>query len=197
MSKVTEMAKAEAEAAEDEEAAAGEEGEEEDEDEDEPEPGPEPQTPEQQSMEKALRAFEKENTRHAEALRKLLGDDFEAFAECIGCSGVGFAPITAMQFDPELERCGRCQGHGQMLTGSVNEMFVVRDCSDCQGQGFKVKVVAPEPYAPESVPVPRFDPYTGQALPAGVEPYNGGQPGPWAPGYTPPATSAPVVTIGA
>jgi hypothetical protein len=122
-----------------------------------------------------------------------MGDDFEAFAECAGCSGVGFAPVTGMQFDPDLERCNRCQGHGSMLTGAVNEMNVLRDCLACGGRGYTEKIVVPvvpSGHQPVTGEIPRFDPYTGQPLDATPPNPPPGTTGTWAPGYTPPGRPA-------
>lgn len=144
----------------------------------------------QLSIEKALRRFERENERHAHELARIMGPDFEAFAECIGCQGVGFAPVSGVQFDPDLEKCERCQGHGQMLTGAVNEMNVVRDCLACGGRGYTEKIVVPVVQAPVAGELPRFDPYTGQPLDATPPNPPPSQNGPWAPGYVPPGRPA-------
>lgn len=142
------------------------------------------------SMQAAFEAFEAENERHRAALAAIMGEDFEAFHECMGCGGVGFQPVTAPRFDPDLERCERCGGHGSMLTGSVNEMHIVRECLSCQGTGYTTKVQVPSvPAEPNGQPVWRFDPETGLPLQGGPTP--AGQPvGGWAPGYTPPSGPA-------
>lgn len=163
-----------------------EEGEE-SEEEGEEEGGSQPEN--EASMEKALKAFESENARHERALQKLMGDDWQAFALCPGCAGIGFRAIEAMPIDPDRARCEKCKGHGMLLTGSVNESYVVVPCDACEGQGFIIRVQMPEQPAPFPGPVARFDPYTGELLPTDALPYAAPISGQWAPGYTPPATS--------
>lgn len=196
MSKVTEMAEAEAARAEAEPEPEPDEPSEPEPGGPEPEPEFEPEAKAKPSMEAALKAFEKENTRHEVALRKIMGDDFESFVLCAGCEGIGYRAIEAMPFAPDLERCARCKGHGSELTGSIAPGKEVRECIDCQGQGFRVIVQQPEFSPVPSAPVPRFDPYTGELLPAGAHPNGGGQQGPWAPGYVPLAGPAPALPTG-
>jgi hypothetical protein len=145
----------------------------------------------QPSMEAQLKAFEKENVRHEAALKKVMGDDFEAFDPCPACSTVGFRPRVEIQYDADLEQCPSCKGHGMKLTGAVREDRVVRECLDCQGNGFRqrpIPVLQPQPaYTP---PPQMYDPYTGLPVTNGgsvAAPAGSG----WAPGYEPPGAPIP------
>lgn len=146
---------------------------------------------EARSMQESLKALDLETVRHADAVAGIMGADFEAFTPCGYCDQLGFVPITAPKFDPETERCDRCDGHGHMLTGSANELHVIRECTACQGTGYRMKAPPmPDPTPPASYPLPdpgfRYDPMTGQPLPNGAQPS-----GTWAPGYTPQGSPSP------
>jgi hypothetical protein len=151
----------------------------------------------QPSIEAQLKAFEKENVRHETALKKLMGDDFEAFEPCPACATVGFRPTVEIQYDPDLEQCSFCKGHGILLTHAVREDRLVRECNDCQGNGYRTRTTPPpQPQAVYTPPQQMYDPYTG--LPIG----NGGTPpvaagSGWAPGYEPPGAPIPGPRLGA
>lgn len=189
MSRATELAKAEAEAAEAEEAAADQEsGEIDDEDLESPEPGVDDGV----SLEASLKAFEKENTRHADEVASIMGEDFEAMTPCEQCNGVGFRPADPYKRDPNLQTCDACDGYGILVTGSLNPDKAVQACMPCGGNGFVTKLTpAPAPVA--AAPVQMFDPYTGQPVPS----YAGGPVAPpspngeWAPGFVPPPQPLP------
>lgn len=143
------------------------------------------------SDEAAFAALADEQDRHERELARIMRDDFAAFARCEFCDGLGHRVAARLREDDTLTICNRCGGEGQMLTGSKNPGYAVRDCLDCQGQGFVVKPLAvPEPaYTPP--PAPMFDPYTGERIVPAAVTGTLPQVGTWAPGYTPPATGVP------
>lgn len=143
------------------------------------------------SLEASLKAFEREHERHRLELQAIMGDDFAAFAECPGCTGLGYQALEGPQYDPQLERCETCKGHTFLLTHAVEPNHATRPCTDCGGNGFKVKVMPPAQVAtqPAGQPVPMFDPYTGQPLSQAGP--NGQTDVTWAPGFVPPPGPAP------
>jgi EmrB/QacA subfamily drug resistance transporter len=54
---------------------------------------------------------------------------------CPVCLGQGWFAFDPPK-DPRTETCRRCYGHGTVLTGSHVPAHIVRDCPDCQGQGY-------------------------------------------------------------
>lgn len=144
------------------------------------------------SLEASLKAFEKENARHADEVASIMGEDFEAMTPCENCNGVGFRPADPYKRDPSLQTCEACGGYGILVTGSLNPDKVVQPCVACGGNGFVTKLTpAPAPVA--AAPVQMFDPYTGQPVPS----YAGGPVAPaspngeWAPGFVPPPQPLP------
>lgn len=145
-----------------------------------------------QSIEAALKAFEKENVRHADELHAIMGDDFDAMTACEHCSGVGFEARMPLKRDPTLVACDYCDARGFLLTPSLVEGKEVRQCAVCMGEGFVAK-----PYEPAPVQQPYVDPNlayqqppNGSPQPLQPAPPPPGAPG-WAPGYTPPAQPYP------
>lgn len=165
MSHVTELARAEAdevEAAEEEETEAPE-----------PEPTPEPE-PEPAVGEKAMRAMEREESRHAGAVAKVMGEAFAEFHRCPLCAAfpAGFVPgfagvpdemaaelgsqVAAYFGDAGLieppyvegrtmQRCPDCDGWGQVKSGARNALHRNEQCPGCMGNGY---VARTQTYAP-------------------------------------------------
>ena len=138
MSRITEIAEAEAAEAEAEDAQAQDAAESAD---DEPEADAEPSS--NLNVDKALAQMEKENTRHAAAVARIMGADFELVYPCPTCqdfaAGFTFTPpdeTPAMQHVPEFQRCEKCAGHGQVLTGALPSATVATTCRGCSGQGY-------------------------------------------------------------
>lgn len=189
MSRATELAKAEADKAEAEDVG---EDEAPPEVEDESEALAESEPDDGVSLEASLKAFEKENERHADEVASIMGADFDAMTPCENCNGVGFRPADPYKRDPNLQTCEACAGYGILVTGSLNPDKAVQPCITCGGNGFVTKPMAsPVPAAP--APVAMFDPYTGQPVPS----YAGGPVTPtspngeWAPGFVPPPQPLP------
>ena len=63
--------------------------------------------------------------------------------QCPVCLGQGWFDFRPPQ-DPRTEVCGRCYGHGQVLTGSHVPAHIVRECPDCEGRGFLESEVSRE-----------------------------------------------------
>lgn len=139
-------------------------------DEAEPDEAAEPAEPEARAPTAAeLKRFETENTRHEKALAKIVGRDWEGFAPCAECGGVGFVP-TATLAVPELVamadavECPDCKGYGRLRTPSRVPGQEFQVCVGCAGNGWKRE-------APQAAPSPELvGPVAtgnGYALPAG------------------------------
>lgn len=113
-----------------------------------------------------LKALEKEHRRHESAMRKLMGDDFDAFQPCEGCGGAGFVPLGTValpvtQADPACEVCNGCLGLGFRSTGSFMPGQETISCSDCVGKGYRAKL---EP-VPTPTAIPGAPPQTVVSIP--------------------------------
>lgn len=143
MSHIAEMARAEADAAE----AADPDIEPDTEPDTEPEPEPAPE-PKGVDPEKAFTLLAKEDDKHAKAVARIMGDDFALVYRCQHCvdlaAGFTFTPpdeMPPLAHPDEYERCDRCNGHGAVLTGAVNDIGRLQTCTRCSGQGFTQKPV--------------------------------------------------------
>ncbi len=167
--KYPEMVEAEAQRAEAEEG---------DEPEAEPTTGPEPEeeeegeegpggpTPEQ------LKALDKENRRHEQALERIVGRDWQWFVPCNVCDTMGFRAVppaieSPLRPDPKFKRCPDCGGHGMFQTDSLNPERATRRCDTCGGDGIVMNeyiTPAVPTTAAATVPATRMiqDPATGQ-----------------------------------
>ena len=202
MRRATELARAEADAVERDEAAAVPGGPNDDEHEPQPEPQPEPPAepepepdtepaepepepePEPQPAPAAadsgpsphqLAAFDRANAKHARELRKVMGEDFDAFVQCASCAGVGYTP-AGLEPPPEVlhdemtEPCPKCNGYSIVLTGAREPGMVTHQCSHCAGAG----------YTTRTVEVPQQQAATVHELPSAT-----------SPPYQPPAPAVP------
>jgi hypothetical protein len=139
VSKVTELAQDEAARAEAESP--------------EPEPTPETETPAAEPAEEPgegegeqpgseddeIKAFKAEYRRHENALRKIMGEDFEVLEQCNACAGMGYAPPVEIQAHHAYRACDTCNGFGVVRTGARNPEHEVTSCPRCGGLGFLTK----------------------------------------------------------
>jgi hypothetical protein len=162
VSRATEIAEAEAERAEaenpDEEPVEPIEPDDDDDaeaEETEPEPSEPSSLSQVENIDKALGAEQK---RHAKALAKALGDQWEHFAMCPLCQVDGYAmPYAPGEIEPEQRdailvvmgesgnqalkehttevRCPTCDGWGEMRNGSRRAEQSTSACQACMGTG--------------------------------------------------------------
>lgn len=160
MSTIAERARAEADEAERENPdAEPEEAIEPDDDEQEEAEASEPEPPSTEAQIKAQeKALNAESKRHATALAKALGDQWEQFAMCPLCQVDGYAiPYQPGEVPPEQRdavmlvlgeggpghgkvhqskvRCPACDGYGQLYTGSRLPQTEYDACLTCNGTG--------------------------------------------------------------
>lgn len=102
--------------------------------------------------EKAIKALGRVIDTYTAGLRRVMGDDFDALHECGYCQQVapGFvleeqSPLEQFAVDPDKQRCGKCNGYGQLRSGSLTEAALVT-CMECTGNGW-VAVYHPPPPA--------------------------------------------------
>jgi excinuclease UvrABC ATPase subunit len=105
----------------------------------EPEPGAGPAELEQlgEPTEKQLRDLERENERHLEKVKTIMGGFVQGFDACNECSGLGLTPPGPRPQSHEyFEACATCAGFGQVKTGSLRQGNEARDCPACKGRGY-------------------------------------------------------------
>ena len=119
-----------------------------------------------------LKRFETENTRHEKALAKIIGRDWEGFAACAECGGVGFVPAATLEAPellamPGVVECPGCKGYGRLVTPSRVPGQEFQTCVQCAGNGWKheepAQVAAPA-YAPPLPGNGAPSPYPGHIL---------------------------------
>lgn len=111
------------------------------------------------SVDKALKAMEKENDRHATAVAKIMGEDFALVYPCQHCvdfaSGFTFTPPEEsgkLKRGEEFQTCDKCDGEGQVDTGAKKTATWHTTCRKCNGQGY-IEVPLPSVYeAPAPAP---------------------------------------------
>lgn len=184
MSRATEIAEREAAEAEAEnpDAEPAEPIEPDDDEEDEAEEAEEaPSEPSSLSqVENIDKALGAERKRHAKALAKALGDQWEHFAMCPLCQVDGYAmpygpgEIEPSQRDaimtvmgeggpghvrehPTKVRCDFCDGWGKLYTGSRDAAYEYDACIKCGSSGTMDKTVAERPL--QAVPAPTVYPW--------------------------------------
>jgi hypothetical protein len=122
---------------------------------DEPtEPDPEAKAPEPPAMgevdvERMGKQVERANKTYRAALGKVEGLEFDAFAECEKCNGMGFVPpdfVAPPELLPAPDKalCDGCNGWGVQTTPSLNEQHAVEQCIVCNGNGWRLQAI-PEP----------------------------------------------------
>lgn len=122
-------------------------------------PGPQSE----KEINKARAALEKEDSRHANRIGEILGEDSLMLEKCPLCGPAGFvipgdpglqdpllkaAVLTLMGVEPEPEyaqhpdtqRCETCNGLGDCKTGAQVERGRLEACPACAGRGFTYKV---------------------------------------------------------
>lgn len=185
MSRITDMVEAEATAAEAEDETA--EGNGNGNGNGEPEPAADETTAAavQGAEDAQMKAFEKHMKRHRDGLRRVMGDDFEAFTECTYCDGLGYRVVGAPRHHPRTSTCEDCAGHGFLLTGSENPAFASIPCESCQGNGYRTALPPATLPAPQPQPFAGgyYNPQTGEIVAA--PPMTQAPDGTWAPGYNP------------
>jgi rubrerythrin len=124
----------------------------------EPEPEPEPEAPPPDpEVAAAAKLLEQEEKRHKRALEKALGP--EALAHpCDRCDALGYVPpwrdadddgAPEYRTHDQFQRCGACDGLGDVLTGSQRPGSELQGCPDCGARGFLEKIPAPAPLIPQ------------------------------------------------
>jgi DNA-directed RNA polymerase subunit RPC12/RpoP len=109
-------------------------------------PGPEPEGDEPSA--KQLRDLAKENDRHVEAVRKIMGGFVEGFVGCEKCDTIGLEPPGPKPRSHDFyQACATCNGFGQVLTGSLEAQYAAIACPDCGGRGFLEAMVDNTPAA--------------------------------------------------
>jgi hypothetical protein len=148
MPTVSERAQAEAERDEQELDDDELEQAEEEEQHDEPEQ-PQPPAPPAEPTEAMWTKARKENERHHERLRAIMGDFIAGFVECEACAGSGLTipepPAPKLPKAPQTQRCPVCDGFGDLDTDSRKSGFDVIACRNCNGKGW----VGPDNLPPE------------------------------------------------
>jgi len=104
------------------------------------------------SGEAFARGLEAEIRRHSEALGRLFGAGYEAFVECPTCNLLGVIDPSVFPVDATIQRCERCQGRGELLTGATNPNNITRQCPQCFGNGWTDR--PPEPVVIPPMPQP-------------------------------------------
>ena len=112
-------------------------------------PDAEPDAPEPELSAEAFAAqLEKVLTLHGDNLRGLFGDAYEDMEACSLCGGLGATTPDSPVLDTSTMQCGRCRGHGILVTEAANPAKMTRQCPDCLGE-----CVVPRPMEP--VPIPQ------------------------------------------
>jgi hypothetical protein len=131
----------------------------------------------EKELDKVTKALEREASRHAGAVSKLMGDDSTLLEVCARCwelaPGFHFplnmAPVSDEQraavlaslgmganSEPELPmaegvaECPKCEGYGELRLPSKSEHYQRMGCPMCQGKGY----VNTEPEQPAYTPPP-------------------------------------------
>jgi hypothetical protein len=134
---------------------------------DQPETEPEPERAEssERAMRHALQALDRENIRHGNAVRKIMGSDAELLTECPLCDIPGYVfpfpagtphgeerRLTVEQYlgsgepaykeAPDAVMCAECDGLGEVLTSSRNPVHRLKVCAGCTGTGWVNKAAS-------------------------------------------------------
>lgn len=138
----------------------------------------EPEADEGPSTQALLQSLEREAARHGKAIAKALGVELEELHDCPTCDGIGYTPepIDApppLVQDPYTEKCPRCQGNGETLSGATSRGLYAIPCNGCGGSGYVTKQEQPDaganigngPPPPSYAPAaPAFSPEIQTAL---------------------------------
>lgn len=86
---------------------------------------------------KQLRELDKENDRHRDKVRTIMGVHVAEWEPCSKCDGIGLEPPGPKPQTHEwFMACPTCQGFGEVYTGSSREGKESRDCPACGGRGY-------------------------------------------------------------
>lgn len=93
--------------------------------------------PDGEPSRRELQAFAREQERHEQVIRELMGADVAAFVPCSHCQGIGLTPPEPEPRTHEhFKACETCAGYGAVLTGSRRQGNELRDCPACGGRGY-------------------------------------------------------------
>jgi len=115
---------------------------------------PEPAALGEVDAERMGKALEKANTTYRNALGRIDGLEFDAFAECEKCNGMGFVPPNLEPAPdvldaPDKVRCHGCNGWGVQATPSLAATHDFEQCITCTGNGWVIKAIeAAQPVYP-------------------------------------------------
>src|SRR5215472_16714973 len=107
-----------------------------------------PEEPEQPQVatEKDLKALGRVFDTYTNGLKRVLGDDFSGLHECPKCAegvpGFLFQPYDELEefkWDPDTMPCPGCDGETQRRTGAKRGAMILRNCSECMGNGYVTK----------------------------------------------------------
>lgn len=152
-----------------------------------PPPLPEPaEAPAGDPSDKQLRELDREQTRHLDKARTIMGPFLEGFVECEKCGGLGLTPPGPQPQTHEFFiACPTCQGFGEVYTGSLRPGKESRDCPGCGGSGY-LEALDPQGVplaqggnpaaAPAPLPTPPELSPQLEERPAGVAPPTFGRP---------------------
>jgi hypothetical protein len=102
-----------------------------------PDLGPADLEPAGEPTEKQLGNLERENDRHLDRVRTIMGSFVHGFEPCNECSGLGLTPPGPKPQSHEFfAACEVCKGFGQVRTGSLRPGNEARDCPECKGRGY-------------------------------------------------------------
>jgi len=89
-------------------------------------------------------------------LEKIIGVELEG-AECPTCGGMGYTvggadPDAEMVHPDNLVLCEKCNGYGEIITGSRNPQHATAVCIECTGYGYKTLAMQPTNVTPIQAP---------------------------------------------
>ena len=134
--------------------------------------------------------LERALTDQRKRLERIIGVDL-AGKECATCDGMGYVPegvadIPPLVYPDNLERCDRCNGHGQLGTPSLVPGQEAIVCTGCAGLGYVTKTAQPSNVTPIAPASPTAEAaQMGTLLPDGrFLPFGASEPIPVAQTYT-------------
>jgi hypothetical protein len=99
-----------------------------------------------------IKKAEKAQTNYAKRIRDIFGDNAPQY-DCPTCNGLGLiweleVPTRKLKHPPELVPCQRCDGWGEVETGSKNPLHETTVCTACNATGWKVQTPQAENVTP-------------------------------------------------
>lgn len=102
-----------------------------------PELPPPAEEPDGAPSDKQLRDLDRENDRHRDKVRTIMGGHVAGWEPCEKCDGLALQPPGPKPQTHEwFVACPTCQGFGEVYTGSSREGQQSRDCPACGGRGY-------------------------------------------------------------